>query len=286
MTKQRPDIIHPRPVSPIQSTQSQSQSPAQPISTSSLPSKHPASTYSSYTPNSDTSGYLGQTSYSSTLHDSEFQPPAEDLKESRSIEDQEFDPHDVALGVDVLKHIPDEKTANMFMDIYFENTVGMIGVPRPIVKKMLALTFVEFGTSFDYPWNEEELKQTAKCIIQNGRQSLIEPDDPNDWASKDQIRWDFIGLFFIAFAYAVLSSEHKKRALVDEAIGHRNHNVMVREIKRCIDSCITLALKSLCPRLVNLIYKRLILETVLEGDSSKLCSSMRSWTIVSLTLPI
>lgn len=269
MTKPKPERSHtilPRTASPIQLT---SQPPTQSTPTPSVVANTPGSNQSTFTRKSDASGYLGLTSYSSTLHHSDFQPPAEIIHDVGGDDNQEFDAHEVAIGVHVLKHIPDEKTAFLFLDICFENTKGFVGIPKAIVRKMLASTFAAFGHSFSYPWNEHELEKTAKCIIQNGHRSLTEPDDPNDWASQDQIRWDLIGMFFVSFAYALLSSNHKKHALVDEEIGHRDRKVVVREIKKCIEICMDLSRKSLCPRFVNLIYKYLLLETVLEGDSSE-----------------
>lgn len=270
MTKSKPETLTatPQVASPHQmSTIHFFKSPA-PVATPSISGSTPTSHTSAFSHASESSGYLGSTSYSSTLQNSELGHPNDNTDDVGLPEQQEFDPRQVALGVHILKHIPYEETANLFLDIYLENTRGLIGIPRPIIRQMVNTMYIAFAPAFEYPWNEEALENTSKCLFQNARKDLSDPEDPNDWVSKDQIRWDFIGLLFIAFAYALLSSHHKKDALVDEAIGHRDRKIMIRETKKCIEGCIDLTRNSLCLRLVNLLYKNLLLETVLEGDAS------------------
>jgi hypothetical protein len=108
MTRTRLDAPLQKATSPSPS-QSQSTSPS--LSTDHPRSSHNISTTSAVSSKKSpyTPGYLGSTSYNATLQHSELSPSDDDIDGYIS----KADPYEVSLGVDILRHLPDEKTCHM-----------------------------------------------------------------------------------------------------------------------------------------------------------------------------
>ncbi|CZT46492.1 uncharacterized protein RSE6_06925 [Rhynchosporium secalis] len=60
-----------------------------------------------------TPGFLGETSYSATLDSSGLYTSAGMFDEV----DMQFDPHDIEIGVDILKYLPDQQTSENFLEL-------------------------------------------------------------------------------------------------------------------------------------------------------------------------
>ncbi|TVY65546.1 hypothetical protein LSUE1_G009661, partial [Lachnellula suecica] len=216
----------------------------------------------SYTP-----GYLGSTSYIATLHHSEL-PPSEDSIEK---DISKPDPRHVSLGVDILRLLPDEKTCDILLDYYLTNTPGLTGLPRIATKHILSSIFIAFGSALNFPHIDNDLEKISIQIIETGQSYYRDPDDAKEWIaslSGSSIRWEILGLLYITFAYGIIALSASEYAVIDERLARKNQKVCVREMKTCIEKCIELSRHSLQPMFCNLLYKNLLLETVLEGDSS------------------
>jgi hypothetical protein len=229
----------------------------------------------SYTP-----GYLGSTSYIATLQHSELPPSDENIDEDIS----KPDPRRVSLGVDILRLFPDEKTSHIFLDYYLSNTTGLIGLPKSSAGHILGSIFTTFGAALKFPHIDHELEEISRQIIETGQAYCTDPDDATGWVasmSGSSIRWEIIGLFYIAFAYAIIALSASEYALIDERLARKDPKICLREMKVCIEKCIELSRHSLQPMLCNLLYKNLLLETVMEGDSSWSSDSINTSKILT-----
>jgi len=251
-------------------SQSQSQSNSPDLSTDTPQSSHNISTTSavsskksSYTP-----GYLGSTSYLATLQHSELRPPDDNIAGDIS----KPNPSEVSLGVDILKNLPDEKTCHMLLNYYLSNTTGLTGLPRSSAKHILGSIFTTFGASLQIPHIDHKLEEISRQIIETSQTYWPDPDNATEWVasmSGSSIRWEVIGLLYIAFAYAIIALSASEYALIDERLARKDPKICLREMKICIEKCMELSRNSLQPMFCNLLYKNLLLETVMEGDSSE-----------------
>lgn len=67
---------------------------------------------------------------------------------------------------------------------------------------------------------------------------------------------------------AIADSDYSQLINMNTAI--KDRKVYVRELRTAVDGCLELSRDSMTPMFVNLLYKNLLFETVLEGDSSLL----------------
>lgn len=247
---------------PVSSQSTITQNSGTPLSTQSiLPQK-----------STESSGYLGLTSYNATLRNSGLHPPGEDVEVPIARDNPKAEPRDVKMGVHILKYLPDEETSQLFLQLYVKNSIGIMGLPNGWINRILSSIFTTFEPALKYPFVEKELENVATRIIENGQAPVVEPDDPSEYLasmSGENTRWDLIGVLFIAFAYTIRSTPDKGYPPVDERIAYRDRKVVVRELRECIDFCIQLSRKSLHPTVIILLYNNVALETALEGDSSQ-----------------
>lgn len=217
-------------------------------------------------------GFLGVTSYSATLDSSGLYTP-ESIPSVRV--DKELDPRDVAIGVDILKYLPDQQTSENFLELYISLTSGLMGVPFDILRQILTSVYSTYGHLLKSPRSESDLEEVSRRIIQAGYGTGTERDDAIGWAasmSGTNLRWDTLGLLYVAFAYACLPHpDHSNTdyALLDKRNVVKDRAAYARELKRCLENCIQLSRNSIRPHLCNLLYKNMLFETNLEGDNSK-----------------
>ncbi|KAG4443866.1 hypothetical protein IFR05_000632 [Cadophora sp. M221] len=214
-------------------------------------------------------GFLGVTSYSATLDSSGLYTP----DESSAGADKQFDPRDVAIGVNILKYLPDQQTSENFLELYISLTSGLMGIPWAILRQILASVFSTYGHLLKSPRTESDLEEISRRIIQAGYGTGTEADDATGWAasiSGTNLRWDTLGLLYVAFAYACLPHpDHSNTdyALIDKRNVVKDRAVYARELKTCLENCIQLSRNSIRPLLCNLLYKNMLFETNLEGDN-------------------
>ncbi|KAL2070337.1 hypothetical protein VTL71DRAFT_13363 [Oculimacula yallundae] len=214
-------------------------------------------------------GFLGVTSYSATLDSSGLYTP----DESTVRQDMQFDPGDVAMGVNVLKYLPDQQTSENFLELYISWTTGLMGIPWSILRQVLTSVFSTYGHLLKSPRKESNLEEMSRRIIQAGYSTAPDPDDAIGWAaslSGTNLRWDTLGLLYVAFAYACLPHPDHSNidyALIDKRNVVTDRAVYSRELKTCVENCIQLSRNSIRPLLCNLLIKNMLLETCFEGDN-------------------
>jgi hypothetical protein len=218
------------------------------------------------------------TSYSATLDSSGLYTS----DESSVGADKQFDPRDVAIGVNILKYLPDQQTSENFLELYISLTSGLMGIPWAILRQILASVFSTSGHLLKSPRTESDLEEISRRIIQAGYGTGTDPDDAIGWAasiSGTNLRWDTLGLLYVAFAYACLPHpDHSNTdyALIDKRNVVKDRAVYARELKTCLENCIQLSRNSIRPLLCNLLYKNMLFETNLEGDNSKYFFMLRT----------
>jgi hypothetical protein len=97
------------------------------------------------------------------------------------------------------------------------------------------------------------------------------PDDACGWVrsfSGRQTRWQSLGILYVAFAYGLLSLPAATIIPFDQGVPKRDRKELLQVFKECIEACIELSRLSLNPVVCFLLYKNLVLETVIKGDSS------------------
>lgn len=217
-------------------------------------------------------GYLGLTSYSATLRHSELQASVNSTDDDGDSDMPKLDAREVALGVEVLRYLPDERTCNILLEFYVTQTVGLIGMPKSVMRHILASMFSNFGTSLSLPRSELELEKVSRKISEMGHSADSETDEPGLWIdmiSDRHVRWDIVGILFVAFAYSIMILPDEEYATLDPRMASEDRKVCTRIMKTCVENCMELSRHSLRHMVCNLIYKNLILETVIEGDSGK-----------------
>jgi hypothetical protein len=81
-------------------------------------------------------------------------------------------------------------------------------------------------------------------------------------------RWETIGTLFIAFTYALLSFPE---AEILACFGRKENErqALIAEMKGCVEACIELCRSSLNTLVCHVLYKNMLLETIIRGDASR-----------------
>jgi hypothetical protein len=178
-------------------------------------------------------------------------------------------PARLKLGFKVLREMPDIFTCHTLVDCYMANA-GVVGFHKPSIKHILNAFCVDFGPVLEEP-TPENLERVAIDIMKNGQVSLSMPDDACGWVrsfSGRQTRWESLGILYVAFAYGLLSLPEATIIPFDQGLPKRDRKELLQVFKECIEACIELSRLSLNPVVCFLLYKNLVLETVIKGDSS------------------
>ena len=211
------------------------------------------------------SGFLGPTSFSGTVQTENL--PEEPKVVSDSKRDIEME-KSVQLATQVLMQLPGEETCYNLLDWYLEDLV-VVGAHKLSRRLTLKALWTSYGHLLRGERSRGNLEIMAREILRNGRIPLKSIDDPMEWIasfSGRNTRWEVIGLLFIAFDYTLLSCPN---ACVLLGIRGEDVNTHIAEMKTCIEACIELCKDSLNSVVCNLLYWNVLLETVLNGDSSE-----------------
>jgi len=169
-------------------------------------------------------------------------------------------------GANVLKRLPSFVICERLLDLYEENSAE-IGFPKVIIKRMFQSLRTKYGNLMR--GSKEDLVSIARELCASTSEPLSSPDAIEEWkvGFEGVTRWESVGIVCCALAYGV-ASLGEKDALFGE-VGMKKTAYM-NAIKECTETCIELCRGSLNTLVCNLLYKNLLLETILRGDSSKL----------------
>jgi hypothetical protein len=227
-------------------------------------------------PISETHGFLGQTSFSATIHHGHLgEEDTEGLKFtgylSEAYKNGTSDSGYFQLGLKVLKQLPNEKGCHTLLNFYHAGKFEM-SFHQPSVKYSLVALWSTFRNHLQKR-TSTELQSVASVLFRNTSRPLkLEGlDGPMQWTeafSGSNTRWETIGILFITFAYALLCCPDED---LFSCFGRKadERQALIAEMKGCIEACIELCRSSLNTLVCHLLYKNMLLETVLRGDASK-----------------
>ncbi|KAI0389661.1 hypothetical protein F5Y17DRAFT_111397 [Xylariaceae sp. FL0594] len=152
--------------------------------------------------------------------------------------------------------------------------------------RVLESFYDTFGHYFapERPRTDEALEELAALLSQNTTLPFSDDDDiaPDDWLAQlsgPRARWETLGLLFGFWDFSVSSVSIVKSCAQDE-FGRPS-----QVTKRCLDHCVDMC-QELSPAnsmLLFLSYRRLVLDTVLNGDMNRRAWFMLGEVIALLT---
>ena len=221
----------------------------------------------------DSAGFFGSTSFSATIQQTNIatDPPLVGGELASVDNELEQDPAKLSLAVKVLSLFPDEQTSSIFLNWYLSNATE-VGFNRPSIVHCFESLWSTYGKALQLPRTQEGLDSMAKQIFRNGNVELKLSDDTVEWMesySGSNTRWETLGILFIAFGYGVLSLPEIQLSPIIKAATKKDRKAYLTEIKECVEVCVSLCRHSLNNIVCNLLYKNLLFETILYGDSSK-----------------
>jgi hypothetical protein len=120
---------------------------------------------------------------------------------------------------------------------------------------------------------DSELEKLSEAITRSSAAIFIPPEDAIGWMqafSGLNTRWESIGILLHALAYGLLGMPDRDYGLLEISSIYSDKKKVVVLLKEAIESCLELCKHSLNTLVCSLLYKNLLFETVLHGDSSKL----------------
>ena len=219
------------------------------------------------------SGFLGSTSFSATIPQGDLTTDPESITQNPLI----AAPYNVAsssahfqLGVKILSQLPSEEACQYLLGRYLSKR-NEVSFHKPSLQFSLKAFWKTFGYKLGIPNTKpSNLEAVASAIFQNESSPLKGSDNPEEWMSLfsgSNTRWETLGILFVVFAYTLLSMPEEDISVVFGAKA-KERSVLIAEMKGCVEACIELCRSFLNVLVCNLLYKNMLLETVLRGDAS------------------
>lgn len=215
------------------------------------------------------SGFFGSTSFSATLHQATDGLPG-------TQDDVDEDPQAVSarlsLGVEVLKLLPTQAVGTMLMEHSATNS-GEVGFPKAVIKETFSSFWAAYGSHLNEPRSTRQLEQLSQELNANTRCSINQDGNSNQWKASFtglNTRWESVGIVFCAFAFGAAAFSERDPLFKPELGVKSTRKEYLSTMKKCVELCIQLCqhMQSLNTLLCNLLYKNLLLETIIQGDSS------------------
>jgi hypothetical protein len=223
------------------------------------------------------SGFLGSTSFSATIHDHE-----DDAASSNDAEEAKFandmDPSQIAMGVNVLRILPGRGDCQKLLGRYMDSP-GEVGFLKPSIKNVLDSLFATYQSYLREPRRDGDLEKLSEVITRSSASIFIPPEDAIGWMqafSGPNTRWESVGILLHALAYGLLGIPDRDYSLLEISSIYPDKKKGVLLLKEAIESCLELCKHSLNTLVCSLLYKNLLFETVLHGDSSKLFQDLNN----------
>ncbi|KAG0649512.1 hypothetical protein D0Z07_4338 [Hyphodiscus hymeniophilus] len=180
----------------------------------------------------------------------------------------------VALGVKVLRSLPDKATCNFLLEWYFEKC-HECAFHQPTVLKTGSSLWTTFGKQLKEPRRQDDLEGLSAILCKNNETALPDYEDYQPWLESFtgmNLRWETLGSVFAALTTATLSLPERDAFFCTQKGPRSNRNEFAVEMKDCVQACITLSNYQdlINIQMVSLLVKNLILQTVISGDTSLL----------------
>jgi len=217
------------------------------------------------------SGFLGQTSFSATIHvhDGDDDESCDECENSNSI--YAMDPAEVTMGLNVLRVLPGYDDCQTVLKKYLEGPCE-VGFLKPSIQNVLDSLFVTYGSRLKEPRTDSELEEMSEAITRKSVEVLVLSDSAPGWIaafSGKNTRWESMGILLAALASGVLAVHDREFMRLGLSSRFTEKKKAVLAIKEGVELCLELCRHNLNTLICHLLYKNLLLETVLHGDSSK-----------------
>lgn len=174
------------------------------------------------------------------------------------------------LASKVLTQFPDDKTCLMLFDRYKNINDEII---RPTIVRVMRTFWSLYGKELKQG-KASSIRKIAALISRNTSIALENDEDGLErWmksSSPQMIRWEGIGIILSHLSYGIISSGGEDLFLVEQEGSEKDREKIVKEMRECVANCIKLCREySGNTLLAYLIYKHLILEGIVNGDTSK-----------------
>jgi len=176
------------------------------------------------------------------------------------------------MGVNILKVLPSRVDCQNLLGRYLESP-GEVDFLKPSMKNMLDSLFATYQPYLREPRKDSELEKLSEAITRSSAVLFIPPEDAIGWMGSfagPNTRWESIGILLNALATGLLSLPDREFGFLGVSLVYSDKKKGVLALKESIEWCLELCKHTLNTLMCSLLYKNLLLETVLYGDSSKL----------------
>ena len=194
----------------------------------------------------------------------------------------------VQLGVEVLRHVPEtEQICDSLFSRHSGPNDGWVRLAGKMVSESLWKTF----GSLLLDRREGNLEELSGHLCRNHGVTVREDaTDTNVWLQSftgENLQWEAMGILFTFWAFGVLASPVEDPIFMRSDGTMRGRREVVTQLKNCASSCIELygndSADSGNTLLVYLMYKRNLLDAVLETDAGNEALSIIEETSLRLT---
>jgi hypothetical protein len=180
----------------------------------------------------------------------------------------------IALGVRILRQLPDEQTCNFLIQRNFDASYHALRLGE-IITKMAQSLWSTWGKELREPRNTEDLERISAHLCKNSETHFQEVQDYETWITATtgtNLRWEAVGLVFSAICFAVVRYSERDAFFATLSGPRRDRRHFALELKDCIQSCVTLSnyMDYINMLMISLLIENLILTTILSGDASLL----------------
>ncbi|KAM3077180.1 hypothetical protein ACMFMG_003356 [Clarireedia jacksonii] len=144
----------------------------------------------------------------------------------------------IALGVRILRLLPDQKTCNFLMEWNFDRNCHAIP-SRYVIMTMAQSIWSMWGKELQEPRNTEDLERISAHLCKNSESPLQEVEDYEPWIAATtgaNLRWEAVGLVFSAICFAVVGHSERDAFYTTQSGPRRDRRHFALELKDCVQS--------------------------------------------------
>ena len=179
----------------------------------------------------------------------------------------------MALGVKILRSLPDQATCGFLMQRYFVSSHECVLDKHSMMAVENSL-WSTYGKFLKEPRSADDLEHMSALLCKNAEKPLEECEDYEPWIESitgTKLRWEALGAVFACITSAILSMPERDGFFTTQRDARKDRKYFAMEMKDCVQACVTLSnyMDLLNLPMVALLAKNLILQTILSGDTSK-----------------
>ncbi|KAK1455001.1 hypothetical protein CMEL01_03761 [Colletotrichum melonis] len=182
----------------------------------------------------------------------------------------------------ILRLVPDERKGRALFDSHFDPHNAFI---HPVAVRALDSLYGTFGHYLNNSdRNDAQLSEFARRLCYNSSRPFFEHEpDPELWIAqftKENLRWETLGLLFIYWEMKLRNEQLPRTEVGRMGYGQKN------AFRKCIFDCITLARQANevgNTLLLYLYFRRMIIESIIDGDTSRSTWMTQGETVSLLT---